>query len=92
VRVSAGREDEGWVRLDVADAGPGIAPELLPRLFQPFQSRRKGGTGLGLAIVHKIVEAHGGMVEACNNDPGPGATFTVRIPLAREGAAKRVGP
>ena len=66
----------------VRDRGPGIPPDLFPKLFQPFQSKRKGGTGLGLAIVQKIVVDHGGTVDAANNDPGPGACFTVRLPLA----------
>jgi signal transduction histidine kinase len=79
VRVETHREGD-LVRFDVRDKGPGIAPALLENLFTPFASKRKGGTGLGLAIVKKIVEAHGGSVEARNNDPPPGATFTVRLP------------
>lgn len=71
------------VAMRVRDRGPGIPHELLPRLFRPFQSQRKGGTGLGLAIVQKVVMDHGGTVEAVNNDPPPGATFTVRLPLAQ---------
>jgi len=68
----------------VVDRGSGIPADFQPRLFQPFASRRQGGTGLGLALVRKLVEAHGGTVEAANNEPGPGATFTVRLPLARD--------
>ncbi len=81
VRVRAWRErDRACV--EISDMGPGIPADLFPVLFAPFQTRRKGGTGLGLAIVRQIVTAHGGTVEAANNDPPPGATFTVRLPLA----------
>jgi PAS domain S-box-containing protein len=78
--VRAWREAEQAV-VTVRDEGPGISAGLLPHLFQPFQTERKGGTGLGLAIVRHIVAAHGGTVEAVNNDPPPGATFTVRLPV-----------
>ena len=81
VRLRAWRErDRACV--EISDMGPGIPADLFPVLFAPFQTRRKGGTGLGLAIVRQIVTAHGGTVEAANNAPPPGATFTVRLPLA----------
>ena len=67
----------------------GIPEADLPRLFEPFFSRRKGGTGLGLPIVQRIVEAHGGLVTAANGARG-GALFTVTVPAAppgEEGAA-----
>ncbi|MGC8722412.1 MAG: PAS domain S-box protein [Acidobacteriota bacterium] len=82
VVVCARREEERAV-VTVSDEGPGIAGELFPRLFQPFQTGRQGGTGLGLAIVRKIVQAHHGTVHAVNNDPPPGSTFTVVLPLRR---------
>ncbi len=72
----------GWALAEVKDRGTGIPPDLLADLFTPFKSRRKGGTGLGLAIVHKIVAAHGGTIQGANNEDGPGAAFTVRLPLA----------
>lgn len=68
--------------IEVADVGPGIPGDMLDLLFQPFTSRRQGGTGLGLAIVQKIVTAHGGTMEGANRPDGPGAVFTVRLPLA----------
>jgi len=61
-----------------ADDGPGIAPEILERIFTPFLTNKTKGTGLGLAIAHKIVEAHGGAIEAKNGADG-GAVFTIRL-------------
>ena len=61
-----------------ADDGPGIPAEVLEKLFTPFVTSKAKGTGLGLAIAHKIVEAHGGTIEA-RNAPGGGAVFTVRL-------------
>ncbi len=80
VEVRVRREGE-WVRLEVADNGPGIPPELKERLFEPYASG-KGGTGLGLAIVNSIVQGHGGEVWAEDNQP-TGARFVIRIPFRR---------
>ena len=60
------------------DDGPGIAAGMLEKMFTPFLTSKTKGTGLGLAIAHKIVEAHGGAIDAKNN-PGGGATFTIRL-------------
>jgi two-component system OmpR family sensor kinase len=79
-------EDQGaWAVLSVVDDGPGIPEESVDRVFERFhradrsRSRRFGGSGLGLSIVQAIVEAHGGTVDA-GNDQGGGARFTVRLP------------
>ena len=67
----------------VTDAGCGIAPEHLPRLFDRFYradaSRHAGGSGLGLVIVKSIMELHGGSVRA-KSEIGQGAAFTLRFP------------
>jgi signal transduction histidine kinase len=69
------------LRVDLADTGKGIAPEILPRLFQPFATYGKTqGTGLGLSICKRIIEDHGGHIWARNN-PGQGATFSFALPL-----------
>ncbi len=86
VSVRATRAD-GSVRLEVADTGPGIPSEHLPRIFErfyrvdPARSRELGGTGLGLAIVKHLVEAHGGRVEALSA-LGDGTTIRLVLPAA----------
>ena len=67
--------------LTIADTGPGIAPDALPRLFEPFFSGRKGGLGLGLSLCETLAGAMGGSVAAANQSSG-GAVFTLRLPLA----------
>ncbi len=67
------------VRIRVVDDGPGIHAEDLPRIFDPFYTRRAGGSGLGLSIAHRAVQAHGGALIA-SSDPGRGATFAMVLP------------
>ena len=87
------RADSGTATLEVSDTGIGIAPEVLPRLFESFHQAEPGltrpyeGLGLGLTLVRTLVELHGGTVEAASKGLGQGATFTVRLPLARAGAS-----
>ena len=76
------------VLVEVADDGPGIMPEHLPRLFERFyrvgssRARDEGGSGLGLAIVKHIVESHGGTITV-KSTPGKGTTFSFTLPKAR---------
>jgi two-component system nitrogen regulation sensor histidine kinase NtrY len=79
VRVYGARKR---VCVDVADNGPGIAPELRERIFEPYYSTKRGGTGLGLAIVKSLVMEHHGRVEVRPNTPH-GTVFTVELPAAR---------
>ncbi len=67
------------VRIRVVDDGPGISAEDLPRIFDPFYTRRPGGSGLGLSIAHRAVQAHGGALIASSNI-GEGATFALVLP------------
>ncbi|RIH89960.1 putative sensor histidine kinase TcrY [Meiothermus luteus] len=71
-----------WAVFSVIDQGPGIAPEIMPRLFTRFTRGPEGGTGLGLAIAKQIAEAHGGEIRVASR---PGETrFTVFLPLLPE--------
>jgi two-component system sensor histidine kinase BaeS len=80
------RRDQDDVVLTIADNGPGIPAEDLPRLFERFYRADKsrtgatGGTGLGLAISKAIIEAHGGSIKVIST-VGSGTTFTVRLPV-----------
>jgi PAS domain S-box-containing protein len=82
------------VVLRVLDDGIGIAPELLPRVFDLFTQgersadRAQGGLGVGLAVVRSLVEQHGGEVSAASDGPGKGSVFTVVLPLLDMGGAE----
>jgi len=76
------RQEPDQLRLSVADHGPGLPLDLLPRIFDKFfraPNAPAGGSGLGLAIVKGFVEAHGGRISAANR-PGGGAIFTITLP------------
>ena len=75
-------------RVAITDSGPGISPEGLARLFQPFYTTKASGTGLGLAIVRRIVEAHQGEVRVLST-VGQGTTFLVLLPLPRAASRTR---
>jgi two-component system OmpR family sensor kinase/two-component system sensor histidine kinase BaeS len=83
------RRQGGKALVSVSDAGPGIAPDDLPYVFERFwradrsRARVSGGSGLGLAIAKQLVEAHGGQIWA-ESSPGHGATFTFTLPLEDE--------
>lgn len=85
-----GRADEERAIIEIADNGRGIAPELLPQVFDLFVQgsrnldRTEGGLGIGLAIVKRLIEMHGGEVTARSEGLGRGSTLEVRLPLFRE--------
>jgi signal transduction histidine kinase len=80
VVVRTGTGDNGTVKIAVADYGPGIPTDKLPRLFEPFFTTKKEGMGMGLSIARTIVEAHHGKIWAENNS-GIGATFYFTVPV-----------
>ena len=87
LRILAGENLAGtevWVR--VRDNGPGIDPETLHKIFSPFYTSKSNGTGLGLAISKKVVDAHGGSIEA-ESRPGQGTEFVLTFPKHSDGGA-----
>jgi two-component system, OmpR family, sensor histidine kinase VicK len=80
-------EDSQGVIVSIQDTGPGIDPEIMPRLFSKFATKSTRGSGLGLFVCKSIIEAHGGNIWAENNKDckiGGGATFTFRLPLSEK--------
>jgi len=79
--IEAKRDDEIFAAVQISDTGKGIAPEHLEKIFDPFYTTKDigAGTGLGLAVSRRIVEEHGGSIEAADNLDG-GATFTIYLP------------
>jgi two-component system NtrC family sensor kinase len=75
-------QHEGMAELVFSDTGCGMVPEVLDNIFEPFftRSRTGKGTGLGLSISHRIINQHGGEIEASSSGPNQGSTFTVRLP------------
>jgi len=79
--VVATRAAAGVVEITVSDTGPGIAPDIAGRLFQPFVTTKPTGLGLGLSICREIVEAHEGQLTAAPGATG-GTVFTMRLPVS----------
>jgi signal transduction histidine kinase len=80
LRLTTRDEADDKVKIEVADTGPGLGPELLAELFKPFVTRKKDGTGLGLWISRSIVERYGGDIRAADRSDGvSGAVFTVAL-------------
>jgi two-component system, NtrC family, sensor histidine kinase PilS len=77
LRVSVNEVGEDW-QISFADTGPGISPQIVEKIFEPFQSNFEGGTGLGLAIVYQIVQAHDGKVWV-RSKLGEGSEFVLRL-------------
>lgn len=89
-RVTVGVEPyAGGARVVVTDDGCGMNDEVIKHLFEPFFTRRRGGqgTGLGLSITYRIVQEHGGDIEAASDGPGAGSKFTVTLPTNSLAAA-----
>ena len=82
VGIELDTNDDGWARVAVADSGSGIDPEVLPRIFEPmFSTKRGAGLGIGLAIVREIIEQAGGRVSV-ESDVGHGTMFIIELPPA----------
>ena len=88
IRVLLEQDEEETVRIVVSDEGKGIPPEHLPNIFRPFFTTKGHGTGLGLSLARRIVESHGGHIDA-TSEVGKGTQFTIRLPIAREATSPK---
>ncbi|HVQ10071.1 MAG TPA: ATP-binding protein [Allosphingosinicella sp.] len=79
VTISTGLRPDGMVEFSISDTGPGLSPEVRERLFEPFFTTKTNGMGIGLSVCRRLIEAHGGTIEA-DSAPGAGATFRFRLP------------
>ena len=92
------RPSPGWVVVTVRDAGIGIAPDMLDRVFEPFtqatmaRDHAPGGVGIGLSLAHRLVEMHGGTIRAVSDGPGFGSEFVVRLPVCPDEAVFQEAP
>ncbi|MFN6105167.1 MAG: ATP-binding protein, partial [Planctomycetaceae bacterium] len=78
------------LEVTVCDDGPGVAPEILDHLFEPFVTSKERGTGLGLAVSNRIVHEHQGTITVAGNPEG-GARFTVSLPAQITASLVEVG-
>ncbi len=85
--ITLGPAADGHVRIQVADTGTGIPPDLLPRIFDPWVTTKTAGrgTGLGLSITREVLAGHGGTITV-KSDVGVGSVFTIDLPVAQEPA------
>ncbi len=82
LEISSAPAGNGMVRITIADSGPGLIPEIVPQLFQPFVSTKESGMGLGLSICHTIVASHNGRIWAEQSELG-GTKFHFTLPSAK---------
>jgi CheY-like chemotaxis protein/anti-sigma regulatory factor (Ser/Thr protein kinase) len=75
-----GKSAQDAVEISITDSGPGVKPEIIDKLFDPYFTTKNKGSGLGLSICHSIVSQHGGTISVISS-PGKGATFTILLPV-----------
>jgi two-component system sensor histidine kinase DctS len=80
-----------WVSFTVADAGPGIAPDVAAKLFTPFYTTRAEGMGLGLSLCRTVIEQHGGALDFGPGPLGCGTEFCFTLPAPRASASEDNG-
>ena len=89
--VIAARREPTWVEIRLDDEGPGIEPDQVARIFEPFYTTKETGVGMGLAVCQRIVTAHDGVIRPALREGG-GASMSVRLPAARMGGVVACDP